>query len=85
MPLLLAVAPIGWGLPAFAPSTWPLAWIDGVTICATFVTPGEKFDTFAMIETDFLGKRLQETTILEVPVNKKLQKQAGRYLVQLPL
>ena len=52
-------------------SAGPIAWIDEVTICATVMRPGEEFDTFAMIETDFSGNVRRETAILKAPVDDK--------------
>jgi len=62
----------------------PLAWIDDVTICATVVRPGKDSDTVALVEVGLDGKERRETTLLEVPVNKQMQKNAGVYQNQLP-
>lgn len=65
-------------------SAGPVAWIDEVTICATVMRPGEEVDTFAMVEADFSGTIMRETTILKAPVDEKMA-QSGGFLYSLSM
>jgi len=46
--------------------------------------PGEEVDTFAMVEADFSGAIMRETTILKAPVDEKMA-QSGGFLYSLSM